>query len=89
MRELTRIFVRVAMIAILLGGCVHNIYHFSKLSEKGGRYHPSYSYGYDNNNRTEDDIEIEDVYETQEYSDSIDLEDEEYNQRARASSYRY
>lgn len=82
MRELTRITLRIGMILILLGGCVHNIYHFKKIADNGRRYDPYYP-TYTN---IEDDPidELDEVVVTPETYDSIE---EEYQERP--SSYRY
>ena len=87
MRELARILLRIAMVFILLAGCVHNVYHFNILSQNGRRYHPYYN----NQQRYGDDPidELDEVVVTPETYDSIEDEEEEYQQRVRTSSYRY
>ena len=90
MREIIRISLRIGFILILLGGCVHNLYHFHKLTDRPyyhNRYNPSYGYSSSVNN-TESVDEIEEVVVTPN-EDSI-YQDTDYNERRiRASSYRY
>ena len=89
MREITRITLRIGMIIILLVGCVHNVYHFKKIADNGRRYDPYYR-TYTN---IEDDPinELDEVVVTPETYDSIEEEEEEYQERerVRSSSYRY
>lgn len=44
MREITRITLRIGMILILLGGCVHNVYHFSQFANKQSMSHSQKGY---------------------------------------------
>ena len=91
MRDLIRIGLRLGMILILLGGCVHNIYHFQKLTEKSMRYDPyKYKYkspynGYGYTSQTRD----ESIDELEQEEEVIDSLDEAYNDGVSPSSYSY
>ncbi len=69
MRDITRITLRIGMVFILIGGCVHNVYHFGKLTDKHAayRYHPRYNYEYPT--VQEQSINVDEGYT--EYEDSL------------------
>lgn len=45
-RELVRLILRLGMVAVLVAGCAHNIYHFKKFAEKRQPEQTRYSNNY-------------------------------------------
>lgn len=65
MREFTRIALRLGMILILLGGCVHNIYHFAQFANNQSLNHqPRYFYSNQSYSNTLENVEEEQKVET-------------------------